>query len=368
MIKKFLQKIFKTVSYKIFLLIYGKINESIDCKKDDRIKVETANIDKNSRYKIFIIKDGRLYTDRIHNTAVLIDDKIVQEPSFQLKYKGSFIYNSNIKDNIAIKNGTPRILKKLNGTVLSLLTGGAGNKNYWHWMFDVLPKLSLCSKIIDINHIDYFLLPDKTKKFQIETLNYLNIPEEKRLSSVKFRHIKTKKLILTDHPVSISVDPTKDIMNMPVWISEWLKDKFLIKIKKNNEKKIRKIYIDRHDSKSKESSPRFISNENEIKKYLIKKDFTPIKLHETKFIDQVKLFYEAECVVGLHGGGFANIVFSKPKTKIIELKGSHSGNPIENLAKKNNLSYDSITVDTKQNTPSQQGEIYIPLEKLNKII
>ena len=43
--------------------------------------------------------------------------------------------------------GTPRKLKEIKGTVLSLLTGGAGNNNYWHWLYDVLPRLSLCSKI-----------------------------------------------------------------------------------------------------------------------------------------------------------------------------------------------------------------------------
>ena len=40
------------------------------------MKIETINIDNDLRYKIFVIKDGRLYTDRIHNTAVLLDNKI----------------------------------------------------------------------------------------------------------------------------------------------------------------------------------------------------------------------------------------------------------------------------------------------------
>ena len=29
--------------------------------------------------------DGRLYTDRIHDTAVLLDNKIIEGPSFQLR-------------------------------------------------------------------------------------------------------------------------------------------------------------------------------------------------------------------------------------------------------------------------------------------
>ena len=97
-------------------------------------------------------------------------------------------------------------------------------------------------------------------------------------------------------------------------------------------------------------------------------NFVSIKLHELKFIDQVQLFYNAECVVGLHGGGFANIVFCKPKTKIIELKGIYSGTPIENLAKKNDLNYTSIAVEAKQSFPNQQGQIHISVSSLNKIL
>ena len=368
MIKKFLQKIFKTVSYEIFLKIYGKIENSIDSSKDKRIKVEIVNIDKDLSYRIFNITNGRLYTDRIHDTAVLIDNKIIEEPSFQLRYRGPFIHNSNIKNNIVFKKGTPRKLKNLNGSVLSLLTGGGGNNNYWHWLFDVLPKLSLYSKNFDLNDIDYFLLPDHIKKFQIETLDCLNIPKNKRLSSKKFRHIKAKELIITDHPVVISENPTKDIMNMPIWISQWLKANFLKQVIKNGEKNIKKIYIDRDVGSSEQLPLRYISNENQVKKYLLKNNFISVKLHELKFIDQVKLFNNAKCIVGLHGGGFANIVFCNPKTKIIELRGTHSGNPIENLAKKNDLNYVSITVNAKQNFPNQQGGIHIPIETLTRLV
>ena len=176
MIKKFLQKIFKKISYAIFLKIYGKIENSIRCSADKRIKVKIVNIDKDLSYRVYNISNGRLYTDRIHDTAVLLDNKIIEEPSFQLRYEGPLIHNSNIKDNIVFKKGTPRKLRNLNGSVLSLLTGGGGNENYSHWLFDVLPRLGLCDRTFSLGEIDYFLLPDDVKKFQSETLDCLNIP------------------------------------------------------------------------------------------------------------------------------------------------------------------------------------------------
>ena len=373
MIKEYLQKIFKKISYGVFLKIYGSIEDSIENNKDNRIKVKLINIDKELSYKVYIISNGRLYTDRIHDTAAILDNKIIEGPSFQLrKGSGDHIFNLKAKDNIVITKGTPRKLRNLNGSVLSLLTGGAGNHNYWHWLFDVLPRFGICNKSVSLSNIDYFLLPSLLKSFQSETLDCLNIPEHKRISSEKFRHIKTKELIMTDHPVMITGNATKDHQNTPNWISLWLKNNFLNKntITSNNTKN--RIYIDRSETNTNRLPYRVIVNEDEIKKYLIKNNFIIVKLHETKFRDQVDLFHNAECIVGLHGAGFGNIVFCKAKTKIIELMSTTSAHAIKNLAKINNLNYISIEAEAKKiyefKFLNQQGSIQIPISSLIKAL
>ena len=135
---------------------------------------------------------------------------------------------------------------------------------------------------------------------------------------------------------------------------------------------MKKIYIDRNDKISDPLPQRLLINEDEVKKYLLDNNFVSIKLHDIKFSDQVDLFYNAESIVGLHGGGFANIVFCKPGTKVIELRSLTAGPPIENLAKKNGLNYNSITVKAKQieklNFPNQHGAIQVPISSLTKIL
>ena len=370
MIKKFLQKIFKIVTYGIFFKIYGKIEKSIVSSGNDRIKVKIINLEKDLRYKVYTVTNGRLYTDRIQDTAVLLDNKIIEEPSFQLRQThDSKIYNSKIRDNIVFTKGTPRKLRNSNGSVLSLLTGGGGNNKYWHWLFDVLPRFALCSKVVSLERIDFFLLPSLLEKFQNETLDCLNIPKHKRLSSEKFRHVKAKDLIVADHPIMVTGDATKDIMNIPSWISQWFKDNFLSKTMTTNKKK---IYIDRSNKNLNKPAQRLIANEDEVKKYLLKNNFVSVKLHDTKFRDQVDLFHNAECIVGLHGGGFANLVFCKPGTQVVELKNANAGTPIEDLARKNGLNYSSVAVEAKQiekfNVPNQQGSIQIPINSLIKEI
>lgn len=375
MIRKFLQKIFKIVSYALFFKIYGKIEKSIGITSDDRIKVEVINIEKDLKYKTYKIIGGKLYTDRIQDTAIILDNKIVEGPSFQLRGtlgSNSEIFNSKVMDNIVLKVGTPRRLRNLNGIVLSLLTGGAGNENYWHWLYDVLPRIGLCNKLVRLSEIDFFLLPNLSKKFQNETLDCLDIPKHKRLSSEKYRHIKAKELIVTDHPVVVTGNSTRDIQNIPSWIMLWLKKNFNDQKITNNKNIKNKIYIERDSENFKNISLRSISNENEVKRYLLKNNFISIKLGEIKFSEQVDLFYNADCIVGLHGAGFANLVFCKPGTKVIEFRSSDAGYAIANLAKKNNLNYSSIIAvaehTRRYNFSTQQGHIQIPINSLAKIL
>ena len=136
MINKFLKKVFKKISYSIFIKIYGKIEKKININEDERIKVKIVNAEENLKYRVYSITNGRLYTDRIQDTAILLDNKIIEEPSFQWRNTNeSKIFNANVSNNIVFKKGTPRKLKNLKGTVLSLLTGGGGNNNYWHWPY-----------------------------------------------------------------------------------------------------------------------------------------------------------------------------------------------------------------------------------------
>ena len=363
MINKFLQKIFKEISYFFFLTIYGKIKHSIKSNNDSRIHVESVNIDKDFTYKVYKITSGRLYTDRIHDTAIMLENKIIEGPSFQLRYNN----NSPISNNIVFKKGTPRKLKNLNGITVSLLTGGAGNNNYWHWLYDVLPRFKLCEKIRKLEQIDYFILPSLKKNFQNETLKGLDIGKQKILSSEKFRHVKTKELIVTDHPYVLSEDSHKDAQNIPKWISKWLKEKFLLNSKPSKKNYPKNIFIDRTDPTSDSSKVRSLINESEIKKFLKQKNFTLVRLHELSFVDQVHYFNNAEYIIGLHGGGFANLSFCRSDTKVIEFRMEKAGPIIENLAKNNDLKFDSIIFNLENTDYNKQsGHFKVPLNILEE--
>ncbi len=362
-IKKILQSSFKFFFYKLFILLYGKISNKISSEKDSRIKIDTIKEKNNLSYKIYKIVNGRLYTDRVHDTAIILENCIVEGPSYQLRN----VDNAKVEENIVFKKGTPRIKKNLKGKVLSLLTGGAGNDNYWHWLFDVLPRIALYEKVSDIEKIDFFLLPSLEKQFQKDTLDLLKISKKKLISSKHFRHISCPELFVTDHPYVID-DASKDIQNIPNWIFEWLRNKYINQETKNETNLPKKIYIDRSDSSSNTKNLRLITNEEEIKKFLENKGFRSIALGNFHFKEQVKFFNNAEIVVGLHGAGFGNLCFCKPKTKVVELKMNTDGKVIENLAINNGLIYKSIICEALKYKMAQFGHINVSLDSLKKIV
>mgnify|MGYP001279076892 CR=1 FL=1 len=364
-ISKTLQKIFKQFFYNLFKLIYGEINGIKSFKEDSRIETLKSNFQDNINYTIYKIQNGRLYTDRVQDTAIILDDNIIEGPSFQLRP----VNNVEVFKNVVLRKGTPRFKKKLRGITLSLLTGGAGNDNYFHWLFDVLPRIKICENVFDISNIDYFLLPDVQLKYQIQTLDKLKIPYEKRLTSRKFRHIISDEIIVTQHPYCLKNDASREIENIPTWISKWLKSSLLDKSDSSINNYPSKIYIDRKDSVSNNKKLRSILNENEVKNLLKKNDFTILSLGEYSFDEQAKIMNNAKLIVGLHGAGFANFCFCKPETRVVELKSTTSGNMYKNLALTNKLDYTSISSEPIGiNYNNQYGHIKVSIQDLEKKI
>ena len=82
--------------------------------------------------------------------------------------------------------------------------------------------------------------------------------------------------------------------------------------------------------------------------------------------DQVKIFNNAEIIVGLHGAGFANLCFCKPGTKIIELRNTTDSKVLENLAISNSLIYKSINFEAIKFKVAQYGHINVSINLLKK--
>ena len=348
----------------LFKLLYGRI--LIPEKKNNLIKKIKIN---NSRYKtfqnhnyhIYNIKNARIYTDKNENVAIIKNNYILQDISFQ-QVKGKL---KKVKYNSVIHQGTPSFLKKISGKVFNLCQGGSGN-NYFHFIFDILPKLYLLKLKVDLKKIDYFYVSEP-KNWQINIFKKFGIKEKKLLSSNKFKHIIADEVYAIEHPWYHKGYIQLEVSKLPKWII-YNHRKFF---KENSKKKFgkRKIFLDRSRSIYKHCQ---IENLDIIKSLFIKKKID-IKRPETlSFKKQIQLFKNSGVILGAHGAAFTNIIFCKPGTKIIEIiPKDHPNKKCARISKILKLKYFRIETKPDNSNVNYPHKIKLSkenLKKINKII
>ena len=361
-VKKKLKKIKK----EFFFKINKKVIKIISVNRSKNIIIKKIKIS-NKDYKIYLIKNGRVVSSNINDTAYIDDKYLIKEPSYQYRTnKKNLVFNAKTKINDVLNTGIPFFEKKIDGFLISLLSGGAAKKNYWHWMLDTLPKVGILEKA-NINLKNYFfLVPGLNQKFQQESLKALGIKDNQLLDGGKYKNIKAFQLIVVDHPVVFRNNPTSSLLNIPEWIIKWHKKKYLNK-KNRSLLKFKKIYITRKSKKDFDN--RKILNEKEVKKFLVNKGFKIFCLEELTFFQQISLFYNAKIIIGLHGAGLTNVIFCKPNTKIFEIQTKSAGNANKNLSIKCKLKYKRILEkNVKENLMYQNFHVNVNILKLKNIL
>jgi capsular polysaccharide biosynthesis protein len=182
--------------------------------------------------------------------------------------------------------------------------------NYFHWMFDVLPRLKYLRDSglefdrIVINRGKHY--KDEYCHFQDESLRLLGIPKEKVIEVDVKTHLLAKELIVSS--------PTSYTAHVPKEVCTFLRNEFLHKGTSSKFSRYERIYISREDA-----SHRPLLNENEVYRLLEKYGFEKVKLSSLSFIEKIDLFRSAKVIVSPHGAGLTNIVFCNPAATIIEL-------------------------------------------------
>jgi len=362
-IKIFFQSLFKKFFQLLFKIFYGKIIYEKNNLKHKNIlinKVKNKEVKKFNKnpYYVYSISNGRIYTDQVENLAVINENKILDNISYQQQFGRLKKANKNV----VLEKGTPRIKKKISSNLMILSQGGSGIDNYFHWLFDILPKIKICSEIYNIKKIDYFYLT-KLKKFQKEILNLLGIKKIRILDSNLYRHVQAKKIIAVTHPWYEKGFILEEVNKMPKWIVLWLRKIFLSKALKFKSNK--KIFIDRSESKFNHCK---IINDDEVSSYLNSKGFSKYKVGQLSFRKQIHLFKNAKTIIGPHGAAFANLIFCKAKTKVIEIKPKKHKNFInKKISEYLNLDYTLIETPIKKKV-DPKGDILINMKNLKKII
>ena len=193
---------FKKLIQKIFKLFYGKISILSDSKiLYKKHYIEFIRLDNNTKLSVkknvHQISNARIYTDTVEHVAIIKNNLIIPKISYQQVHgelKGT-------EFNKVLTGGTPRIIKKFDGRVLSLVQGASGH-NYFHFLFDILAKLILCEEKIPLGKIDYFYIHKKIE-WQRKIFQLFDINTDQLISSEKYHHIISDEIIAVDCKISL---------------------------------------------------------------------------------------------------------------------------------------------------------------------
>jgi len=284
---------------------------------------------------VVYIPKGKVYSK---DGVVIVDNNLIEE----LIWPWSKIKKD--PESFSIKKlSSP---KYISGRVMVLAQ--EGSRNYYHWVTEVLPKFELLEKA-DIKY-DWIYLPGKLSGFMKETLAMFGVDSRKIICAEKDSFIEAEELIAPSF-VSRSC-------YTPPWVASYMREKLLplvLSDKSTDFKNLpKKIFISRN-----KAPHRRIINENEIREKLVAKGFVTVNLEDLSVKKQIALFNNAEMIVASHGAGLTNLLFAKPKTKVIEIFQAHEDDTYWYLSRVLDLDHHCIkTVPFEKNGGYKNTEVF----------
>ncbi|GAB2983595.1 glycosyltransferase family 61 protein [Mucilaginibacter puniceus] len=236
------------------------------------------------------------------------------------------------------------------------ILSASGSNVYYHWMFDVLPRINLLKQSGVFDSIDQFIIDYTDIPFQTETLAIAGIPLAKIVRSNNHWnfHIRADELVIP------SLVSPNDVPGKEACL--YLRSLFAKEIATGSS--LKKIYIQR-------LSGRTIINETEILKILEPLNFEIVHPEKLTVKQQAKLFAGADFIIGPHGAGFTNIAFCKPGTRVIDMFAPEWINPCYWILAENlNLRYGYIIGENQEaiTTENKGADINIDIEKLKILL
>ena len=312
-------------------------------------------------YMVVEVPNGRVYTDNESSVAIISRyNRVIENVSLSLV--SGKVTEPNLNNIFEQRYFT--VPEKYNGTVFSLLTGGAGINNIGHWFIDVLPRLHLLRKSGLYDKVDWFLVPSLRYDYQLETLELLGIHTSKVIEGDKHPHISADCIIA-------STAPRGNHTLVPEWLCTYIQEAFMPYAEAESElitPETPYLYVSRSDS-----SIRNVLNEKELLEALTPYGFNSIVSSKLSIREKIKLFSKAKVVLGATGAGLISMFFCKPGTKMIEI--FNEGfviEPFYDIATKLGLDYEYIICKNKRKvknaTQGQREHLFVETDKVLEIL
>jgi hypothetical protein len=186
------------------------------------------------------------------------------------------------------------------GRFYTVASFGVGQAGYYHWLMDVLPRLMAWERLP--NDDLRLIVSGPLNAWQKESLHLLGL-EDVPLVALGRRHLQLELLYLPSYIGAPSPHPAG---------CNWLRERLLPAA--TSARGNRRLYISRRHART-----RRIVNEDELLPILGEFNFQTVCAEQLSLSEQIRLFSDAEAIVGPHGAGFTNMVFSPTGCRVLEL-------------------------------------------------
>lgn len=218
--------------------------------------------------------------------------------------------------------------------------------NYYHWMVETVPKLRYLHKFEEqINTEVTILVPSGGAPFITETLDLLDWPTSKIVHAIEPIY-KIRDLVVPSFPERTPAD------------FNWLQGEILDaastdKRRQTNTRDENNIYVSRANA-----TTRRVLNEDAVMDVLSEYNFKRYHLEDRSLAENVRLFNQADVVVGPHGAGLTDIIFAGDCT-LVELFGARFNKAYAKLCKSLRINYEPMYCQAKST------DIVVDTEKLD---
>jgi hypothetical protein len=189
-----------------------------------------------------------------------------------------------------------------------------GSDNYYHWLIDYFPRLGALEYHPELSKLPIYM-NDKTAGFIKDSMQIAGF-DWSRVKIIPAGRIVTLKHAYIGHvpgrPIYDNAEPVWMTPNENMYNIEFLRKHLLKDIAEPKKKK--RYFISRENAKF-----RRCMNEARIFEIAQQHGFEKLFNEGKSFMEQVQSYAEAEAIIGPHGAGFTNMVFSPKGTKIIEM-------------------------------------------------
>lgn len=180
--------------------------------------------------------------------------------------------------------------------------------NYYHWVLEALPRLAIYASAGIAADCVYAPVQ---KRFQQESLRLLGFPASRIFRATRNAHVLFDRLAISYSKPACNSRTIGSFCNSRT--IDFLYHSFASHQGISQPKELR-VFISRRKRGKRE-----ITNDDAVFEVLQPLGFKRYDLETMSVSEQVKLFYNAECVVGPHGAGLVNIAFCRQGTKVIEI-------------------------------------------------